>query len=79
MSEWIDAKTRFPCGSGRYLVVRLLCVPNSIPYVDIGFYYANRHTWHFIDEELSDDRDDKSSWLVTHWMPLPPLPGEEVT
>ena len=74
MSEWVDAKTRFPSETGIYLVV--VRYANLRPYIDIACYYRKFSKWvHSGEPDVVYYFTD----VITHWMPLPPMPGEEVT
>lgn len=48
-----------------------------MPDIDMAYYDRQLNKWGGGAEPI--ETDDDISDVVTHWMPLPPLPGEEVT
>ena len=76
MNEWIDAQTGQPCRSGCYIVV-IQEDSTQTPDIDIAYYDRQLNKWGVGAEPI--ETDDDISDVVTHWMPLPPLPGKEVT
>ena len=62
MSEWISAKERLPDDREYVLVAE------RRGYVSEAFYCHGGFTLMYDEEEVA---------IVTHWMPMPELPGEE--
>ena len=65
--KWMSVKEGLPENSGFVLVCTSNYFNNS--RINVG-YYTDEGEWIFSD--FSTEMD------VTHWMPLPPLPNEEV-
>lgn len=78
MSEWISVEERLPEKDGWYLVYAPGYWGNSKIYGLDGFAYSNFKYNYKVHWGI--ERGVGKGWpgIVTHWMPLPELPKEDV-
>lgn len=84
MNEWISVKDRLPNEKGEYLCyfqasygewINISKFSFNLEEVDsFDFYGKNRNGWYGYDSEWGYFERDN----ITHWMPLPEAPKEEV-
>lgn len=78
MSEWISVKERLPEKDGWYLVYAPRYWGNSKIYGLDGLAYSNfKHNY---KDHWGIERGTGRGWpgIVTHWMPLPDPPKEDM-
>lgn len=90
MREWISVKDSLPKESKRYIIVK---EEDGIKYVDVAFFskrLADRYDFRHRQKRMNVDYERPGWWNfecdyneyevlgVTHWMPLPEPPKENV-
>lgn len=73
--EWISVKDELPKEDGDYLVATRILGQLNPSYIEVAWYdRTSKVKWSYFDPDYGDiDMSD----VVTHWMPLPLLPGKE--
>jgi hypothetical protein len=74
--QWIAVSERLPTHIHSVLI-RVTKEGRSLsdlPYTDIGIYNDRRGKW-----QMNDGDGDDIDVEVSHWMPLPPAPGQDTT
>jgi|GEM_PF-5260867 len=80
MNKWVNAEKKLPVNflTGRASLNVLICVskkqprPGDSPRIAIGYYCYTRQQWRVGCCRLEGYEQ------VTHWMPLPAIPDQEV-
>lgn len=67
-ANWISVKDRLPDKQGVYLVA----FKPPLPKVTIAWWATKEFGWYDLEYNFHTDS-------VSHWMPLPPMPEQEVS